>query len=422
MERSDGSRVEAGPPGRRLRRSSRYRRVRDVSAAAGTAAEESCSRARRRRCDPVDRDPGRAHAAVVPAVDSRAHGPGSSCGARSPARDRRRRDGARRRGRGLTDHDLVELYRSLVLLRTYDERRSSTTGRAGSARTRSTGTTRRCRPGRSTRSRTGLDLSELPRVGDRASARDAGLTVLSWWRGHPAGWWNPADYNVASICVPIGTHVRTRPGSPGASGCAARARSRSRTSGTARPPRARSTRRELRRRHARAARALLQQQRVGDLDSGRGADRGRDARGQGRRLRDAGVRVDGLDVLAVYEATREAVTRARAGEGPTFIEAVSYRAAPDATGRPKAEIDLEPGRGGKRPRVRRARRGVPAAGGTGRRDGKSVRAEGRRSCATGLGRRGRAGADRRALAQPQSNRPRFETDSPRCAGARGAMY
>ena len=32
-------------------------------------------------------------------------------------------------------------------------------------------------------------------------------TVLSWWRGHPAGWWNPADYNVASICVPIATHV-----------------------------------------------------------------------------------------------------------------------------------------------------------------------------------------------------------------------
>src|SRR3979409_1701918 len=30
-------------------------------------------------------------------------------------------------------------------------------------------------------------------------------TVLSWWRGHPAGWWNPADYNVASICVPIAT-------------------------------------------------------------------------------------------------------------------------------------------------------------------------------------------------------------------------
>ena len=55
-----------------------------------------------------------------------------------------------------------------------------------------------------------------------------------------------------------------------------------------------------------------------------------------------GVRVDGLDVLAVYEATREAVTRARAGDGPTFIEAVSYRAAPHATADdPKAYIDLE---------------------------------------------------------------------------------
>jgi pyruvate dehydrogenase E1 component alpha subunit len=44
-----------------------------------------------------------------------------------------------------------------------------------------------------------------------------------------------------------------------------------------------------------------------------------------------GVRVDGGDVLAVYEATREAVARARAGEGPTLIEAVTYRAAPHAT-------------------------------------------------------------------------------------------
>jgi TPP-dependent pyruvate/acetoin dehydrogenase alpha subunit len=52
--------------------------------------------------------------------------------------------------------------------------------------------------------------------------------------------------------------------------------------------------------------------------------------------------VDGTDVLAVFEATREAVERARAGDGPTFIEAVSYRAAPHATADdPKAYIDLE---------------------------------------------------------------------------------
>lgn len=38
-----------------------------------------------------------------------------------------------------------------------------------------------------------------------------------------------------------------------------------------------------------------------------------------------GVRVDGNDLLAVYGAAREAVDRARAGGGPTLIEAVTYR-------------------------------------------------------------------------------------------------
>jgi pyruvate dehydrogenase E1 component alpha subunit len=38
-----------------------------------------------------------------------------------------------------------------------------------------------------------------------------------------------------------------------------------------------------------------------------------------------GLQVDGNDLLAVYTATREAVARARAGEGPTLIECVTYR-------------------------------------------------------------------------------------------------
>jgi 2-oxoisovalerate dehydrogenase E1 component len=37
------------------------------------------------------------------------------------------------------------------------------------------------------------------------------------------------------------------------------------------------------------------------------------------------ARVDGNDVLAVYEAVKQAVARARRGEGPTFVEAVTYR-------------------------------------------------------------------------------------------------
>jgi pyruvate dehydrogenase E1 component alpha subunit len=35
--------------------------------------------------------------------------------------------------------------------------------------------------------------------------------------------------------------------------------------------------------------------------------------------------VDGTNVLSVYEATQEAISRARKGEGPTFIEALTYR-------------------------------------------------------------------------------------------------
>lgn len=38
-----------------------------------------------------------------------------------------------------------------------------------------------------------------------------------------------------------------------------------------------------------------------------------------------GVKVDGMDVLAVYETVRKAVQRAREGEGPTYIEALTYR-------------------------------------------------------------------------------------------------
>jgi pyruvate dehydrogenase E1 component alpha subunit len=38
-----------------------------------------------------------------------------------------------------------------------------------------------------------------------------------------------------------------------------------------------------------------------------------------------GVRVDGMDVLEVYTAVTEAVARAREGDGPSLIEAVTYR-------------------------------------------------------------------------------------------------
>ncbi|MEO7092006.1 MAG: thiamine pyrophosphate-dependent dehydrogenase E1 component subunit alpha [Polyangiales bacterium] len=46
---------------------------------------------------------------------------------------------------------------------------------------------------------------------------------------------------------------------------------------------------------------------------------------KGRAYGVPGLRVDGNDILAVREVIKAAVERARAGEGPTFIEAVTYR-------------------------------------------------------------------------------------------------
>ncbi len=44
-----------------------------------------------------------------------------------------------------------------------------------------------------------------------------------------------------------------------------------------------------------------------------------------------GLRVDGMDPIAVYLATRLAIKRAREGKGPTLIEAMTYRYGPHAT-------------------------------------------------------------------------------------------
>ena len=58
-----------------------------------------------------------------------------------------------------------------------------------------------------------------------------------------------------------------------------------------------------------------------------------------------GVVVDGNDVLEVYRVTKEAVDRARRGDGPTLIEALTYRLTPhssdddDRAYRSKEEVD-----------------------------------------------------------------------------------
>lgn len=67
------------------------------------------------------------------------------------------------------------------------------------------------------------------------------------------------------------------------------------------------------------------------------------ARGAGYGM--PGIEVDGTDVLEVYAVSKEAARRARAGEGPSLIEAKTYRLTPhssddnDRTYRSREEIE-----------------------------------------------------------------------------------
>lgn len=59
-----------------------------------------------------------------------------------------------------------------------------------------------------------------------------------------------------------------------------------------------------------------------------------------------GIQVDGNDVLAVYKATKDAIEKAHRGEGPTLIEAITYRMTHHTTAddwtKYRDATDLEP--------------------------------------------------------------------------------
>ena len=238
-----------------------------------------------------------------------------------------------RRVEGLDDEGLLALHRSLVLLRTYDERSVvyHRQGRIG---------TYAIFHGHEAIQAGALHALEerdwiFPSYRESAVGLLRGLpaaTVIQWWRGHPSGWWNPEDVNVASICVPIGTHV------PHAAGLAWGLRLKGSDAAAvvffgdgATSEGAFHEGANL----AAVVRAPLvlvcnnnQWAISTPLSAQTAAERLADkAAGYGMPA----IRVDGHDVLAVYEAVREAVARARAGDGPTFVEAVTYRSAPHAT-------------------------------------------------------------------------------------------
>src|SRR3954463_15084381 len=244
---------------------------------------------------------------------------------------------------GLSADDLLELHRWLVLLRTYDERSVvyHSQGRIG------TYAIYWNHEAMQAGSVFALDRADwiFPSYRESAIGLLRGMppaTVLSWWRGHPAGWWNPADYNVASICVPIATHV------PHAAGLAWGKKLKGERAVAIAYFGDGATSEGAFHEGANFA-AVMDAPLVLFCNNNQWAiSTPISAQTKAEALVDKaagygipGIRVDGGDVLAVFEATREAVERARAGDGPTLIEAVTYRAAPHATADdPSAYVDL----------------------------------------------------------------------------------
>ena len=234
---------------------------------------------------------------------------------------------------GLADADLLELYRQLVLLRTYDER-SVVYHRQGRIGTYAIYWGHEAMQ---VGAAYALDREDwiFPSYRESAIGLLRGMpvsTVLSWWRGHPAGWWNPREFNVASICVPIATQV------PHAAGFAWGKRLRGEATCTLVFFGDGATSEGAFHEGANFA-AVMRAPLVLFCNNNQWAiSTPLEAQTAATALVDKavgygmpGIRVDGGDVLAVYEATTEAVDRARKGDGPTFIEAVTYRVAAHGT-------------------------------------------------------------------------------------------
>ena len=245
---------------------------------------------------------------------------------------------------GLGPDELLALYRDLVLLRTYDER-SVVYHRQGRI-----GTYAIFWNHEAMQAGSAFALEErdwiFPAYRESAIGLVRGMpvsTVLSWWRGHPAGWWDPREFNVASICVPIATQIPHAVGFAWGSALKGEDRVALTLFGDG------ATSEGAFHEGATFAGVMKAPVVLFCNNNQWAISTPLSAQTAAPTLADKavgygipGVRVDGADVLAVYEATREAVERARAGDGPTFIEAVTYRAAPHATADdPSIYVDAE---------------------------------------------------------------------------------
>jgi pyruvate dehydrogenase E1 component alpha subunit len=175
----------------------------------------------------------------------------------------------------------------------------------------------------------------FPTYRDMAAAAAHGLPLVSYvqyWMGHPLGGIAPAGVNVFPVAVPVGSHI------PHAAGMAWAARLRGdracalclfgdgatsegdfheglNFAGVMKAPAV-----FVCQNNGYAISVPLQRQTASAGIAVKAAAYGM-----------PGVQVDGNDVLAVHAAVTAALERARAGEGPTLIEAATYRLGPHTT-------------------------------------------------------------------------------------------
>jgi pyruvate dehydrogenase E1 component alpha subunit len=230
---------------------------------------------------------------------------------------------------GLTKKDLVELFRWLVLLRTFDERAVALQrqGRIG------TYALYWGEEGTQAGALYALDDSDwvFPSYRQNAIGVLRGVpaaTVLAWWRGYGGkhGFWNPREHRVGPICVPIATHL------PHAVGVSWAAKMRGDSTGAlAWFGDGATSEGDFHEAMNFAAvfktptiffcvnnqwaiSTPISRQMATETIAEKAAAYGM-----------PGVRVDGFDPIACWKVTKDARDRARAGEGPTLIEAYCYR-------------------------------------------------------------------------------------------------
>ena len=229
----------------------------------------------------------------------------------------------------LEDKDLIEIYRWLILLRTFDERAVALQrqGRIGTyalywgEEATQAGALYACEDG---------DWV-FPSYRQNSIAMLRGVdpsVILAWWRGYGGhhGFYNPREHRVAPICVPIGTHL------PHAVGLAWAAKIRKeQTASLAWFGDGATSEGDFH--EAMNFASVFKTSTVFFCVNNQWAistpiDRQMATKTIAEKAAAYGmpsIRIDGFDPLACYRATKEALTRAREGGGPTLIEAYCYR-------------------------------------------------------------------------------------------------